>query len=143
MSNITPEKYRRPVRYTSDKPSRTEKAHAEDVNIHNILKRFERTGVVEHINRFQGTYADYIDAPSYQEAMQQIAEAKTMFESVPARIRADFGNDPAAFIAFMQDPNQREAIEAYGLDASHLPEVSQPLAKEKPTESSEKQTEEE
>ena len=59
-------------------------------------------------------------APEFQEAQNIIAEAKSMFETVPSRIRSDFKNDPELFIAFMQNPKNREAIEDYGLDASHL-----------------------
>jgi len=55
-----------------------------------------------------------------------ISEAKSMFETVPSHIRAKFGEDPAQYLAFMQDPNNIEAIEALGLDASHLEAVSEP-----------------
>ncbi|AXL14625.1 internal scaffolding protein [Microviridae sp.] len=99
----------------------TEQAHADEVKIQNILRKYRDRGVVQHVAVHKGTYMDMIDAPDYQEAQNQIAAAKSLFETVPSHIRKDFENNPSKFIEFMQNPNNREAIEAYGLDSSHLP----------------------
>ena len=103
-------------------PSLTEQSHAETVNINHIMARYQRNRVLDHVNMHQGTYNDYANAPTYYEAQCVIANANSMFESVPPHIRADFQNDPAQFVDFMQNPENREAIEEYGFDASHLPE---------------------
>ncbi len=102
---------------------RTEQCHKDEVNIHHILRQYQKTGVIQHVNKHQGTYMDLADLPDYQEAQNIIATAKSLFESVPAVIRADFHNDPQEYIEFMQNPENREEIEAYGLDASHLPPI--------------------
>lgn len=104
-------------------PGKTEQHHKDDVSTQMIVNKARKTGVVEHVAAYKGTYGDFINAPDFIEASLQIARAKTMFESVPAHIRKDFQNDPAHYLEFMQDPKNREKIEAYGLDASHLPEV--------------------
>lgn len=87
------------------------------------MRKYERTGVIEHVNEHKGTYGNYVGVPDYNEAQNIIADAKSLFESVPAKIRADMHNDPAEFIEFMQNAENREKIEAYGLDSSHLPPV--------------------
>jgi len=104
----------------ADSPSMTEQSHAKSCDIHHIMKRYERNKTIEHVNAHQGTYLDYIGAPDFQEKEMMIAEAKSMFETVPSKIREEFSNDPAQFIAFMQDNKNVEAIEELGLDASHL-----------------------
>lgn len=106
-----------------DSPSMTEQSHQESCDIHNIMRKYKQTGVIEHVAKHGGTYGDFINALDFKEAQDRIAEAQSMFESVPAHIRADFKNDPAAYIEFMTDPANREAIESYGLDASHLPDM--------------------
>lgn len=116
----TPEKYKRSVGITFTEESMTEQCHADEVKIQNIMKKYRDTGVIEHVNQYQGMYSDMINAPDFAEAQMQIAEAKSMFETVPAHIRSDFDNDPQKFIAFMQEPENVEAIQEYGLDASHL-----------------------
>lgn len=111
---------RRRVKVEFTEPGMTEQAHADEVKIQNIMKRYRQTGVIDHVNKYQGDYLNFADAPSYHEAMNIIAEAKSMFETVPAHIRADFDNDPQKYIDFMQDNANIDAIEEYGLDASHL-----------------------
>lgn len=102
-------------------PSMTEQHHRDDVKIQSILKKYAQTGVISHVKEYQGTYMNVPNGLDYQEAQNIIAEAASLFESVPAHIRQDFANDPAQFIDFMQNSENKEAIEAYGLDASHLP----------------------
>lgn len=105
----------------SDSPSMTEQCHHDEVKIQNIMNKARKTGIVNHVAKYQGTYSDMTNAPDFYTAQNIIAEAKSMFESVPSDIRADFNNDAGQYLAFMQDPKNRDAIEGYGLDASHLP----------------------
>lgn len=127
MSNKVPNCYkenRRDTRVFFPNPTLTEQHHIEYTAIKNIMARYEHSGVIDHVNKHQGTYGDYINAPDFQEAQIAIAQAKEMFLSVPAQIRADFQNDPGAFIDFMQNPENREKIQAYGLTTSHLPPIT-------------------
>lgn len=102
-------------------PSMTEQTHKDEVKIQNILKKYQQTGVLKHVNQYQGTYMDMASAPDFQEAQFIIAEAQSMFETVPSHIRDDFQNNAKQFLNFIQNPNNKEAIEAYGLDTSHFP----------------------
>ena len=99
----------------------TEQCHKDSCDMHVILKKFEKTGILEHVSKHAGTYNDYINAPDFREAMTLLAEAEQMFETVPAKIRKKFGNDPAEYLEFMQNPENYEAIKEMGLDPSHLP----------------------
>lgn len=121
---LAPKQYRRKVSITFDpKEDMCEQAHKEACDIHNIMRKYEKTGIIEHVNKYEGTYMDMADAPDYHAAQMILADAKSMFETVPSSIRADFDNDPAKFVTFMQNPENRAEIEAYGLSADHLPPV--------------------
>lgn len=96
------------------KPSMTEQAHKDDCDIQKILKKYAQTGVITHNNAVQGTYQDFPSGMDFQSAQNIIAEGKSLFETVPARIRADFDNDPAKFLEFTQNPDNRDAMDAYG-----------------------------
>ena len=121
-----PNKRRRvSVDFTND-PGKTEQCHKKDCDIRVIMRKAERQGVLEHVNRYKGQYMDLPDVPSFHEAMNIIATADQMFETVPSHIRKKFGNDPAEYLKFMQNPENRDAIEALGLDASHLPKPVEP-----------------
>lgn len=100
----------------------TQQSQKEESDIHNILKKHAATGLLSHVNKYKGEYADMSSAPEFQEAQNIIAEAKSVFETVPAKLRAKFHNNPDEFLDFMQNPANRDKIEDMGFDASHLPQ---------------------
>ena len=106
----------------SESPSMTEQSHSRGCDIHNIMSKYEKTGGIDHEKQYQGQYLDLPSSPDFHAAMNTIAQANSMFESVPSDIRKKFHNDPAQYIAFMQNAENYEKIVEMGLDASHLPE---------------------
>ena len=110
----------------------TEQHHKDRVNIHTIMRKYEKTGILEHVSQYKGEYMNLAGRPEFHEAMNIIAEAQQMFETVPAEIRKKFGNDPAEYVEFMQNPENRDKIEALGLDASHLPKPPEPVPEPTP-----------
>lgn len=102
-------------------PSLTEQSHKESCSMQFILKKYAKTGVIEHTNQYQGQYMDLPGEMDLHQAQNIIATANSMFETLPAVIRADFENDAGKFLAFMQEPDNKDQIEAYGLSSSHLP----------------------
>jgi len=111
----------RRVRTTFSGVSLTQQSSKDECDIHVIMRKAEKHGLVTHINQHAGSYSNMISAPNYHEAMVMLANANSMFESVPSSIRAKFGNDPARFLDFMQNADNRDRIVKMGLDASHLP----------------------
>lgn len=114
----------------------TEQHHKESCDMQHILKKFRNTGVLDHVAQHQGSYMNLPDAPTFHEAQNMIAEAKSVFESVPAHIRQDFDNDASKFVDFMQNNDNIDTIKAYGLDASHLtpkPQTPEPTPTPKKT----------
>lgn len=125
MSNLLPHRYidreYSPGIDCSDSEDMTEQHHAESCDIHSIMRQADKTGIVTHLNQYEGSYGNFIDAPDFTTAMQQIAAAKSLFESVPSAIRSEFDNDPAKFLDFVQNPENKQAMDDYGLDTSHFP----------------------
>ena len=121
MSLYPPESQRRQVESPSGNGAGlTEQHHREAVAIDNILRKYRKTGVITHTNSHEGSYMDYIGAPDYKEAMDAVAEANSLFESLPAHIRRDMDNSIEKFLDFVQDPDNREQILEYGLSDAHL-----------------------
>ena len=95
----------------SGKKSLTKQSMAKACNINNIMKRYQKTGLIEHVKQ-GGSYGDFSNISSYQEALNQIIQAQESFETLAAPIRSRFNNDPDAFVKFIDDPkNKPEAIE--------------------------------
>ena len=107
----------------------TEQHHKDSCDIHTIMRKYEKTGALEHTAKYGGSYMDFPNSMQFHECMNIVAEAASMFETVPAKIRAKFGNDPAAFLDFMQDNKNYDEIEEMGLDPSYM----QRPVEEKPT----------
>lgn len=99
-----------------DGPSMTKQSFKDECDINNIMAKFERTALLEHVNQHQGNYGDFTDAPQdYHEAMNQVIAADDMFQTIPAKLRAAFNNDPGEFLAFTNDPENLDRMRDLGL----------------------------
>ncbi len=96
-------------------PGRTKQSFAEESNINIIMKKYEKTGMLDHLNRFNGQYGNFIAAPDYHTSMNAIREAGEAFMSIPAGVRAKFDNDPARFLEFVQDEKNHDEMIEMGL----------------------------
>jgi len=83
-----------------------------DINL--IMLKFQRTGMITHVNRHEPSYGD-VPSQSYHEAMEIVRQANEMFAEVPASIRKKFGNDPAAFMEFVSEEKNVEELRKLGL----------------------------
>lgn len=91
-------------------PGRTKQSFREECNINTIMAKYQRTGLIEAVNRIQPQYAD-VAGFDFQYAMDQLLRSQRMFEELPSSVRKRFHNDPAAFVEFVGDPaNEDEAI---------------------------------
>lgn len=92
-------------------PSRTKQAHASECDINAIVRRYDKDGVITHLRNDQATYADVSEMGSYRETIHTVREAKEDFLRLPHEIRAEFDNDPAAYLDFLATADS-DAIEA-------------------------------
>lgn len=93
----------------------TKQSHKEECDIHNILRQYSRTGVIEHIARGKASYDELPDPIDYQQALNIQLHASEVFGQLPAAVRDSFRNDPAAFLAAFQDPAQEARLRDLGL----------------------------
>lgn len=90
---------------------RTEQAHAGETDINTIMAKARRGEHSDYISDHEGQYG-FASRENYFEANILIAQANTMFEELPAKIRSRFNHDPGQFLEFVQDPkNQEEMVE--------------------------------
>lgn len=90
---------------------RTKRSFKDECDINVIMRRYAQTGVIEHVSRREPVYAD-VTGHDYQTAMDVLANARTAFAELPARIRDRFDNDPQKMLEFVHnDDNLAEARE--------------------------------
>lgn len=111
-------------------PSMTKQSFAKECNINNIMARYEKTGIVEHVMNNPGHYGDFSEPLEYQEALNKVNAAQALFDALPAQVRAKFDNEPYVFLEYAQNPENYEKLVEMGLAvAPETPEMaSEPLS---------------
>lgn len=105
--------------------SLTVQSEVENCDINVIVDRYAKTGLLPVMNQ-SPVYGDVSDAPTYQDALHVVIEAQKAFNSLPANIRKQFDNDPAQFLAFVDDPANGDALIQMGLREQPEPDPVQP-----------------
>jgi phage internal scaffolding protein len=103
------------VGLTFVKPTLTVQYEKDMCDINRIMAKYQKTGLIDHVSRYQGQYADVANTPTYQEAMQTIINANAAFQSLPSAIRDRFANDPARFLEFVHNPENKDEMARMGL----------------------------
>lgn len=105
--------------------SLTKQSFADECDINRILERFAITGHVPE-NVRAPSFGDFVDIPSYQDALNAVIEAEHSFMQMPANVRARFGNDAHAFVEFCSDPENLPEMRKLGLAVQAVTEASPP-----------------
>jgi len=79
------------------------------------MAKYQKTGVLQHVNTYAGEYGDFSDVPDYKTGLERVQAADAMFASLPSAIRDKFHNDPAKFIDFATDEKNLEEMQKMGL----------------------------
>lgn len=86
----------------------------EECDINNIMAKFQRTGALEWVQKYEGQYGD-VTGVTFESAMQTVMKAQEMFDDLPSSVRDRFANNPAAFLEFLGDEGNRAEAERLGL----------------------------
>lgn len=98
-----------------NKPSRTKQAHKDECDINIILKKYIKNGILTHVAAYGGTYLDLPNEVDYQSCLNFVIRAQSAFEQLPAHVRNRFNNDPAQFLKFAENAENREEMVKMGL----------------------------
>lgn len=86
----------------------------DEVDINTIVRRFGLTGELPKDLKMPQS-GDFAGLPDFHAAMNMVRSAQEEFLKVPAHVRARFGNDPGAFMAFLEDDRNRDEADRLGL----------------------------
>lgn len=86
--------------------------YKDECDVHSILRRYA-AGELDVLQRVQGFFGDITDFPtSYPEMFNLINRSQSFFDSLPADVKAKFGNDFQQFLAASQSPDFLSAFVA-------------------------------
>jgi phage internal scaffolding protein len=141
LKNQVSNKFKNP--YEEHKPcffntigeSLTQQHFQEECDIINIIKRHDRNGIIEHVQRGQARYGDFSEVTDYREALDLVQDANNEFMKIPADIRKQFNNNPGEFLNFVNNPENEEEMIQMGFvkkseDVSSSTETAIPKASE-------------
>lgn len=106
---------RKPVFSDAKGETMTQQQHKDDCDINNILKRYEKTGILPDLIKADPQYGDFSTVPSYQQALDTVYKAQEQFDALGAKIRERFQNDPEKFLQFVNDPKNIDEMCSLGL----------------------------
>lgn len=117
--------FRTPYNYDADEVSRETATVFEDeslavqserdeCDINTIVHRFGLTGALPTGVRVP-MVGDFVGISSYQEALHAVMAAEASFAEMPAEVRAEFGNNPGAFVDFCSDLKNLPRLRELGL----------------------------
>jgi phage internal scaffolding protein len=95
--------------------SMTEQIHKNSCDINQILKQYQLTGIINHIQKQNPQYLDLPSTSDYQQSMNLILQSQEAFASLPSVVRDHFANDPRRLLAALTDPAQAEKLREWGI----------------------------
>lgn len=96
--------------------SRTRQEFAAECDINNIMKKYQKTGVLSHFSPRQPQYLDLGDGvPDLMTAMNTVLVAERAFSQLPAVVRKEFDNDPTRFVDYAQNSENLPKLREWGL----------------------------
>lgn len=94
--------------------SLTQQNQEADTNINNIVRRYTQTGELP-VHTRPPLQEEFATVTTMQEAANLLIDAKHAFMEQPAAVRNRFNNDPAAFVEFCSNEENRDDMRKMGL----------------------------
>lgn len=89
----------------------TEQSHKINCDVNAIIKKYDKTGLISHISRFEAQFGD-LSGNDFKTMTDKIINANNQFNNLPSEIRNRFQNNPEELLRFMENPlNRDEAID--------------------------------
>ena len=101
----------------------TEQHHKDTCDVNNIIKQYDRDGLISHTSKFEAKFGD-LSGLDFKAMQDKVIEAVNMFGELPSEIRNRFDNSPAELIRFMDNADNRDEPIKLGLiDERWTPET--------------------
>lgn len=94
---------------------RTEQHHKASCDVNNILRKYDKTGLITHVNRSAASYGDFTEVNEYKVNLNMVMAAQDSFDELPSSIRKRFANDPGEFFEFVTNPANADEMVKLGL----------------------------
>ena len=114
-------------------PTRAQQQFKEEVDINNIMKKYQKIGAAALGPQREPQYLDVSDGLDLQGAITRAQQAEEAFMDLPSSIRREFDNSPIRMYEFLQDPANIERAQELGLLPSEPSEAPAAPPEPEPT----------
>lgn len=94
--------------------SMTKQEFKDECNVNNIVAKHKATGLLTHLNAGTPQFGDFSEVHDFMSAQNALISATDAFNSLPAKARKEFDNDPHLFLEFVKKGDYKE-MERLGL----------------------------
>lgn len=115
----------------NDEKSLTRQEFLAESDINNIIDQYQADGLAIMSGQTrEAVYGDFTDPAfqDYHQAVNLVLKADQDFNSLPAKVRERFANNPAVLIQFLNDPANLEEARNLGLAKPAEEAVAPPAA---------------
>lgn len=102
-----------PISFPENSPV-TKQEFKDECDINILMSRYQTTGEMPNINEVAPQYLD-VSGIEFQDSMNFIAGAQSLFNQLPSNVRSRFFNDPGLFLDFCSNENNRSEMASMGL----------------------------
>lgn len=95
-------------------PSLTIQSMGPETEISAIIKRYGLTGELP-VRRLPEEYGSFDEALDFRAMLEFVKHGENIFSALPSELRGRFGNDPALFMDWINDPINRDEAVKIGL----------------------------
>jgi phage internal scaffolding protein len=113
---------RQRVQFNTEGESLTQQHFETEQDVRNIIKQYDRTGLITNVARGVARYGDYSDINEYREALDLVNNATSSFMELPAKLREMFNNNPGEFFEFATNPENADQMVKLGLSENPVQE---------------------
>ncbi|AGT39920.1 portal protein [Marine gokushovirus] len=114
--------------------SLTQQHFAHEADVRNIIKQYDKTGLIANVQKGVARYGDYSEVNEYREALDLVNEANATFAELPAELREMFQNNAGTFLEFATNPQNENKMIELGLKEAPVQEETPIKAERKAAE---------
>lgn len=114
--------------------SLTQQHFAHEADVRNIIKQYDKTGLIANVQKGVARYGDYSEVNEYREALDLVNEANATFAELPAELREMFQNNAGTFLEFATNPENNQKMIELGLKEARVQEEQPIMAENKAAE---------
>ena len=109
--------------------SRTQQHFKNECDPNQIMKRFQQTGIITHVNQMPPSIGG-VTGQTFTEAMFTVKAAEAEFMRLNSTIRAHFENSTSNYLDAIHDPSRVDELCEIGLLVKPEPEIVAPTVQE-------------